>query len=271
MTFNSKQQHEVTQYLEERYGAIVANYSENYQNTIILKAQKYQVLFFDFCFYNETNKFAALYLYDEYRGWGTYRELLKKLNEAGYSIATFEDCGLEKYYQRYNIEYTVFKPLKSYEIISSYYEGKRAKRTGLPYINHINEGCQLIDSDLVLAREAFMLHPIFQDGNQNNVDLSGINKGVIKLAEKYAKLANSYLPKDYESPAPKVNNEVLREMLLADKIQNYKDYKRYKHVFDEEKQNQLEIYFNNWFKTLNISLVGRNNLIEQISREIPVL
>ena len=58
------------------------------------------------------------------------------------------------------------------------------------------------------------------------------------------------------------NNEI-RQMLLADKIQNYKDFLLY-HKGVHHRSNILEKYFLKWFDLLNISLEEVSKFIAKL-------
>lgn len=153
--------------------------------------------------------------------------------------------------------------INSYKAIKAFYEGKSAERTGVPYINHIDEGL-LILSELdaaPLVQAAFCLHPIFQ----SDADLKGAvgvnmprlvrNPHVLVLVMEYRNIANASLRHQLSltkaseislSPLPEVN-----EMLIADKIQNYKDFLKY-HLGTHPDSDQLDLYFRLWLERLGV-------------------
>lgn len=161
-----------------------------------------------------------------------------------------------------------------YQAIQVFYGDRTAKRSGVPLINHINEGIVIMERRGASheAKMAFAIHPIFQ----NDVDLqdSGMKliKGIqlnatsIALAMEYRWVANNFLSeKIIEAPGswgsidlvpkhplllsclPEVN-----EMLVADKVQNYKDFLRY-HMATHAAAGRLDYYFRLWLKRLGIS------------------
>src|SRR5687768_12809564 len=91
--------------------------------------------------------------------------------------------------------------MKGYEIIKEFYGDRIAKRSGVPLINHIDEGIEILksicaDKDTI---EAYCLHPLLQS-NDNLVDnyktLEGaVSAKVIILVMEYRKTANAYLSK----------------------------------------------------------------------------
>ncbi|PLS19256.1 hypothetical protein CVD28_02260 [Bacillus sp. M6-12] len=153
-------------------------------------------------------------------------------------------------------------------VISEYYEGKVAKRTQVPYINHIFEGLKVLNAIGATqeSKDAYCLHPIYQaKKTQEELDYiakyeSSFNPHVVLLAKEYAKTANSYLCKRHYqskddvvtlSEYPEVN-----DMLIADKVQNRKDFEMHyesqenKDTFD--RSDRLSQYFKNWLNVLGI-------------------
>ena len=210
----------------------------------------------------------SIYLYNDYREKGTYKNLVKNFNNSDYTILTIEGYGLENYLKHIGADHEHIEYPQEYRIISKYYEGKFAQRSGLPYINHIHEGCYLLEAwDDKLA---FMLHPIYQNEDQSNVDLSGVKKLIKNKAAKYAEVANSYLPKDWKKDPPKIPSSV-SNMLKADKIQNYKDFSNNKDKIDPSRHFELETYFNKWFKALKIPRHHISCYIEAMNRKTPIV
>lgn len=147
--------------------------------------------------------------------------------------------------------------------IRKYYGTTRAKRSGVPLINHILEGITLLDyfGDNFNSKEAFCLHPILQEGcfNRNTV-IEMLDCGMdwsVCLALEYRNIANQYLStrliQDISeivlSPLEEVNN-----MLRADKVQNYKDFLMY-HQGVHPRSEELNTYFNNWFQRLEVDYI----------------
>ena len=161
--------------------------------------------------------------------------------------------------------------LHAYNLISRYYAGKFADRSGVPYINHIDEGLTVlgyIDADID-TQAAYCLHPLFQsDGDllissKNMIKFENIKYKQLIYVMEYRNIANAYLsPRKIESiseinlsPIQQVN-----DMLIADKIQNYKDFLKYHdgHV----RWKELNLYFLNWFKRLDVDHKKLMELIE---------
>lgn len=264
----SSQENAVTEYLQNRWFQLRCIENKYFEAPLIFKGNEFQTLVFHNRYGNFIEKYVCVYLYSNFRGNGKYRGLVEKLNRAEYKILTFEDCGLEEYLLKIKANYECVHMSEAYKIIQEYYKGKFAKRTGLSYMNHIHEGIMILED--IDEQEAFMLHPIFQDGAEKNFDLKNIKKNVITLAKRYAKTANSYLPKDYEKDPPKIPSNIYR-LLSIDKVQNYKDFILNKHVFSEEKVEQMKIYFSKWFEALCLSPWYIECIIKAMSKRVKVL
>ena len=144
---------------------------------------------------------------------------------------------------------------KAYNMISEFYGHQRAERSGLLLMNHIDEGIEYLrawgQNDTTIL-DAWCLHPLVQ-GYQDVP-----NSDAKLLAQEYTRIANQYLcvPENdwIEEPAQLYDRlgDMSKEcawMLLADKVQNQKDF-RIHHLFKHERYSELENYFNIWIKTL---------------------
>lgn len=151
-------------------------------------------------------------------------------------------------------------------MIKEFYSDKTTNRFKVPLINHINEGIYILKyiNASKEAIEAFRLHPIFQgdeDLKNNHQRLSVVNSSVVMLIMEYRNIANASLSdvvyNDWQplrlkhqikiSPIGDVN-----KMLIADKVQNWKDFKLY-HLKTHERSEELDFYFRSWFRALNIT------------------
>lgn len=143
-----------------------------------------------------------------------------------------------------------------YRAIARFYDGASANRSGVPLMNHIDEGLAILDelgaSDV--AKRAFCLHPIVQ--NDEPIDLSWST--CVGIAEEYRDRANAYLCRadtDYVKTVRQVRNRVgkmsndCRLMLIADKRQNRKDFEIYHG--DHPRAEQLARYFDLWLAFLD--------------------
>lgn len=156
-----------------------------------------------------------------------------------------------------------------YAAISEFYGNQTATRSGVPYMSHINEGINILrtlNAD-VSTMKAFAIHPIVQsdrDFRENLHKLTMLNPVAVAMAVEYRNVANSYLSKDYHSPEDKIRLSSLPEvnlMLLADKVQNFRDLKRYN--VDHPRYDELCGYFHNWLRALDVKL-GRNTSLTNV-------
>jgi hypothetical protein len=160
-----------------------------------------------------------------------------------------------------------FKKFPEYKLIERYYDTQIAERSGVPKLNHIHEGLIILDQieASVFAKKAYCLHPLLQ----NDVDLKNnyrreihtyekedrIDFQSIILAMEYRAVANSYLSNREISNIKEIKLSPLREvneMLIADKVQNYKDFIKY-HEYTHDRRRELFTYFHNWFEALRIN------------------
>jgi hypothetical protein len=171
-----------------------------------------------------------------------------------------------------------------YSIIKEYYGDKKAKRSGVPYINHIDEGLIILED--LRAREytkaAYCMHPIFQDDDtlRANIDKYAyqISYKTLCMVMEYRNVANRGLnccqvdnpAKIYLGPL----NEVY-QMLIADKVQNRKDFLTY-HLGTHPGSIELDIYFKNWLRALGVleakyeyycGLIDRHKILDTMVHE----
>ena len=145
------------------------------------------------------------------------------------------------------------------EFIVKFYGERTAKRSGVPLINHIHEGLAVLNhikaSDL--AKRAYCLHPLIQADNDliSNVQLMELFDGrVVALAMEYRRVANAYLSFRQIKSINEIELSPLKDvndMLIADKVQNRKDFNLY-HLGKHERSEALDQYFKNWFQRLGI-------------------
>ena len=174
----------------------------------------------------------------------------------------------------------------AYPIIGIAYKGKTAKRSGLPYINHINEGVYIFVRKFGWIEDpisAYCVHPVFQTDKQlkrtiaGEIDISQLTSTAIVMAMEYRRVANAYLSTNKVrtsdeielSPLPSVN-----QMLAADKIQNKKDFvsKLYKTsnrpAYHRACDRYIQ-YFDSWLSALGVSPDEYEELSGDLSRTFP--
>jgi hypothetical protein len=153
------------------------------------------------------------------------------------------------------------KKTVDYRLISRHYGDRVAQRSQVPLINHINEGLIVLDSiDATdAAKKAFCIHPMLQhddDLAENYYICNFVEPQVLLLAMEYRSVANEFLSDKMDlDPVPAIRLSPLWEvndMLIADKVQNYKDFTQY-HYGTHARSEQLNNYFHQWFTALNIN------------------
>ncbi len=159
-----------------------------------------------------------------------------------------------------------------YELIQTYYGFQTAERSQVPLINHIDEGLQILEmiNASRAAKRAYCLHPMVQEDDaleKNWLLLSDIESQIMLFAIEYRNIANQYLSireigslhEIRLSPLVTVNH-----MLVADKVQNYKDFRLY-HYGKHERSEELNQYFHNWFIRLNLTVNAVEDYIARLS------
>lgn len=161
------------------------------------------------------------------------------------------------------------------EAIRRFYGDQRAQRSNVPYINHIEEGVKILkeigaDDDTI---GAWCLHPMVQGDTDllytlNNNLLAGMSTMSVLLAMEYRSRANSHLSHDAEQPEKPCPGPLwqVTMMLIADKIQNRKDFLLYvKDHPDTHNGPRLEVYYQEWLDALGVSDERRDHLTRIIS------
>lgn len=216
-------------------------------------------------------EYAAHYVLKDFRGKSLYPVVYRHV---GKPIITFWDCHLTTYLSNNRIPYKIasnFLNTREYEAIEKHYGSIKARRSGIHYMNHIDEGLALLryinSSDN--ACRAFCLHPMLQidsDFQRYYATYVTDNPWVMALAVEYRNVANAYLSpmgkrkvEDIQlSPIKEVN-----EMLVADKIQNRKDFEAHKEKYGNAAE--LDYYFRAWLERLDVSELTYQYLKERIT------
>lgn len=154
-------------------------------------------------------------------------------------------------------------------LIEDFYRDRRAERTKVPLINHIYEGLEIMESldASKLSKEAYCIHPMLQDTSaliENiNYCFDNVNPHAVKLAIKYRLAANAFLCKPITDVYTKeaiinlmnslelFSNQDLKDALIADKIQNRKDFLLY-HYGTHPRSDELNEYFIKWLDILDV-------------------
>ena len=169
----------------------------------------------------------------------------------------------------------IFKFHFEYMLISNHYKSRYAERSKVYYINHINEGLFILDklNSSDITKGAFCLHPLTQGDpdlfnfyNQDMDLLRNTNVKSLLLTMEYRNIANDYLSNKKINSVKEIRLSTIpeiQEMLIADKIQNFKDLILYN--TDHPKYSELYQYFQNWFERLNISKTFLNETINELN------
>lgn len=217
-------------------------------------------------FTKNTDKYCSLYVPANLRGLNKYKETYETLGKP--VILTTYDCGIDNYLLKRKIPFEVTAPhvlWHEYRLISNFYGNKKANRSGVFLMNHIDEGVAILHKlgAEESAIRAFMIHPYLQsdaDFENNYFQLNSFDKTVLTLALEYRKCANAYLCKPHTDNW-KVNDlplytgniiKPVRHMLIADKIQNQKDFIQY-HLSTHDRSAELDKYFKTWLEYLEVS------------------
>lgn len=184
-------------------------------------------------------------------------------------IVTVEGCNVRDFLESRGVEVLMLTGIydsMEYKLVMQHYAdkdtlgGRRARRSRMYLMNHIDEGVYIMQRRGVRldAQRAFCLHPLLQDDadlKENfGICSSWVDARVMGYALEYRNIANAYLShrsiKNVDeialSPLPEVN-----EMLVADKIQNYKDFILY-HADTHRRASELDEYFSFWLERLNV-------------------
>lgn len=172
----------------------------------------------------------------------------------------------------------VIRSLPEYAAIEGHYGIRRAERSKVLLINHIEEGIVIIgalDGKLpdgcsfqeTPACAGYCLHPLFQ----NDQDLHTVGQryadsvhrplaGPVMLTMEYRWRANAWLSDKVEKGAVSLQLvggpdagglPEVRAMLIADKVQNYKDFLAH-HWRKHARSDELDLYFRTWLEHLGI-------------------
>ncbi len=151
--------------------------------------------------------------------------------------------------------------MEEYQIIKKYYGTQTNNRSGVKLINHIDEGLLILDKIEAsnIAKRAYCLHPIVQSDESlfenYNFDFTKVDSKVLIATIEYRSVANEYLSNKKIDSSSEIRLSPLKDvndMLIADKIQNRKDFEAY-HKQTHPRSVELDQYFKNWLQKLEVS------------------
>lgn len=219
-----------------------------------------------FLYYSK--EYYSLYLYPSFRGSNLFSTIL----DNNTPIITSNDCNIEQYLLKNGYQYVVMDLTSSsaYNLISSFYTNQVAKRTGVELMNHIDEGIAILNwINSNNAANAYCLHPIVQSDSDlvNSLNWIKYQDPIdILYTTEYRSVANEYLSNRIISDISDIRLsplDIVNKMLIADKIQNRKDFELY-HKSTHTRSKELTIYFDNWLRRLNISEDTYNDIKDKL-------
>lgn len=204
----------------------------------------------------------SVYVRASARGEG---HLSRYVAEVRVPFVTSPSCELEAFFAKRAVPYLVaglHGTWQEYRAVARRFDDRYAARSGVHYMNHIDEGVAVL-RDLGAterAQRAFCLHPLVQadaelEGSYPRLAELTQDLHVLALAMEYRSTANAYLShRDVRSsdevalsPLVEVN-----DMLRADKIQNAKDFVLH-HRETHPRRDALSRYFRTWHARLGVT------------------
>lgn len=210
--------------------------------------------------------YQSIYVLNDYRNKGVYKR------NVTHKIVTSYECGIDDYLELNSIPFIMenLSGMKEYETIQDLYGNKKTKRSGADLMNHIDEGLYILEKIGAsnVAKKAYCLHPIVQGDNEllEHYYNFHYHPTVVIAAIEYRSVANDYLSRREIKTLGDIRLSPLKDvndMLIADKMQNRKDFDLY-HNGTHDRTSELNQYFDNWFKRLNITEEFYNEFCETL-------
>lgn len=210
--------------------------------------------------------YHALYILKDFAGKGVYAQHVKEAvsKDPHYKIITHTDCDISSYLMHKKIAYDIvgnFDSSPYYLSMQGHYSDDKARRSQQYLMNHIDEGVAILEwiGASERAKAAYTIHPIMQDDTMFEEYISKpsavYQPKVIAMAVEYRSVANEYLSSKSIDKISDIRLSPLKDvndMLIADKIQNYKDFELY-HKGIHKRSKELDQYFKNWLDRLKIT------------------
>jgi hypothetical protein len=148
-----------------------------------------------------------------------------------------------------------------YLAIEQEYGQRTAKRSEVPLMHHIDEGLAVLrwNGSSEEAQRAFCLHPLLQEDDALALNFERVRAlttpHVLALALEYRRVANAALSMRQMASSAEIKLSPMlevNEMLVADKVQNYKDFLLHHHG-RHPRSDDLDLYFRRWLERLGVS------------------
>lgn len=204
----------------------------------------------------------AVYVLASARGRG---HLSRYVAAAAMPFVTAPSCELEEFFAKRGVPYAVagrFTETREYRAVAAAFDGRRAARSGVDYMHHIDEGLAVLRAVGASERvwRAWCLHPLVQSDEAlaeayPRVAALTDDPTVLALAMEYRNVANACLSHRAIASAGDIALGPLPEvaaMLRADKVQNYKDFLLH-HGETHPRRAALHRYFRLWLERLEVS------------------
>lgn len=208
-------------------------------------------------------RYQSLYVLDEHTGKGHFTRYFAAEPTP---VVTAPSCEIEAFLDHKGIPYKVagaFTQTLEYRAVEEFYGDRHAERSGVHYMNHIDEGLGVLAGIAAseAAMRAYCLHPLFQmdedlAANARRIAEVSSDPYVAVLALEYRNVANAYLSRRTIASVDEIALsplEDVNDMLRADKVQNYKDFVKY-HDQTHARSAELHRYFRNWLRRLDVSV-----------------
>jgi hypothetical protein len=203
----------------------------------------------------------SIYVYASARRTGHMRRYLEASSA---TVITTPSCELEDYLRHVGARFEVVAAITAtheYRAIEAAYGDRRAERSQIYLMHHIDEGLQILAARGASerARRAFCLHPLVQEDAALAASYPRIaeltdDPGVLALALEYRNIANATLSARPITSAADIALSPLgdvNDMLVADKLQNWKDFVL-AHRGSHPRSDALERYFTLWHERLGV-------------------
>ena len=212
----------------------------------------------------------SLYVYRSSRGQRHFPDWLA--GNPDKTIVTLPRCEIEALLRRLGHPHLVQEPCMlhwpEYRLIQHAYADHCAQRTGLHLMNHIDEGLFVLQriGASEWAMRAFALHPLLQADEELGLFLehflrhakdeehlvAQVDPRALALAIEYRSVANGYLSQHPQGPIRLSPLRDVNDMLIADKVQNRKDFELF-HSEHHDRRARLDEYFKEWLAALGVS------------------